>query len=65
MASITLDHIGKNYTPEVTVIRDLSFDIRNGDFMVLCGALGLRQVHHAAHDRRAGGPSASGTHEDR
>ena len=29
MASITLDHIGKNYTPEVTVIRDLSFDIKD------------------------------------
>jgi multiple sugar transport system ATP-binding protein len=39
-ASITLDHIGKNYTPEVTVIRDLSFDIRNGEFLVLVGPSG-------------------------
>ena len=30
MASITLEHIGKSYTADVTVIRDLSFDIRNG-----------------------------------
>ena len=40
MASITLDHIGKNYTPEVTVIRDLTFDIRDGEFMVFVGPSG-------------------------
>ncbi len=40
MASITLDHIGKNYTPEVTVIRDLSFDIQDGEFMVFVGPSG-------------------------
>ena len=40
MASITLDHIGKNYTPEVTVIRDLSFDIKDGEFMVFVGPSG-------------------------
>ncbi len=40
MASITLDHVGKAYTPEVTVIRDLSFDIRDGEFMVFVGPSG-------------------------
>jgi len=40
MASITLDHLSKAYTPEVTVIRDLSFDIRDGEFMVLVGPSG-------------------------
>ena len=40
MASITLDHLGKAYTPEVTVIRDLSFDIKDGEFMVLVGPSG-------------------------
>ena len=40
MASITLDHIGKNYTPEITVIRDLTFDIRDGEFMVFVGPSG-------------------------
>ncbi len=40
MASITLDHLCKSYTPEVTVIRDLSFDIRDGEFMVFVGPSG-------------------------
>ena len=40
MASITLDHLGKSYTPEVTVIRDLSFDIKDGEFMVFVGPSG-------------------------
>jgi multiple sugar transport system ATP-binding protein len=40
MASITLDHVGKAYTPEVTVIRDLSFDIQDGEFMVFVGPSG-------------------------
>jgi multiple sugar transport system ATP-binding protein len=40
MASITLDRIGKAYTPTVTVIRDLSFDIRDGEFMVFVGPSG-------------------------
>jgi multiple sugar transport system ATP-binding protein len=40
MASITIDHLGKQYTPEVTVIRDLSFDIKDGEFMVFVGPSG-------------------------
>jgi multiple sugar transport system ATP-binding protein len=40
MASITIDHLGKAYTPEVTVIRDLSFDIKDGEFMVFVGPSG-------------------------
>jgi len=40
MASITIDHLGKAYTPEVTVIRDLTFDIKDGEFMVFVGPSG-------------------------
>ncbi|MCK6425937.1 MAG: sn-glycerol-3-phosphate ABC transporter ATP-binding protein UgpC [Burkholderiaceae bacterium] len=40
MASITLDHLGKSYTAGVDVIRDLSFDIRDGEFMVFVGPSG-------------------------
>ena len=40
MASIALDHIGKSYTADVTVIRDLSFDIKDGEFMVFVGPSG-------------------------
>jgi multiple sugar transport system ATP-binding protein len=40
MASITLDHVGKAYTPEVAVIRDLTFDIKDGEFMVFVGPSG-------------------------
>jgi multiple sugar transport system ATP-binding protein len=40
MASITLDHLGKAYTPEVAVIRDLNLGIRDGEFMVFVGPSG-------------------------
>ena len=40
MASITLDHLGKSYTAGVDVIRDLSFDIKDGEFMVFVGPSG-------------------------
>jgi multiple sugar transport system ATP-binding protein len=40
MASITLDHIGKKYTEDVTVIRDLTFDVKDGEFMVFVGPSG-------------------------
>ncbi|MBL8290077.1 MAG: sn-glycerol-3-phosphate ABC transporter ATP-binding protein UgpC [Rubrivivax sp.] len=40
MASITLDHLGKAYTPEVAVIRDLCLTIRDGEFMVFVGPSG-------------------------
>jgi multiple sugar transport system ATP-binding protein len=40
MASITLDHLGKQYTADVTVIRDLSFDVKDGEFMVFVGPSG-------------------------
>jgi multiple sugar transport system ATP-binding protein len=40
MASISLDRICKAYTADVTVIRDLTFDIRDGEFMVFVGPSG-------------------------
>jgi multiple sugar transport system ATP-binding protein len=40
MASISLDRICKAYTADVTVIRDLSFDIHDGEFMVFVGPSG-------------------------
>ena len=40
MAAITLDHLGKAYTADVTVIRDLTFDIKDGEFMVFVGPSG-------------------------
>jgi multiple sugar transport system ATP-binding protein len=40
MASITLDHIGKSYTADVAVIRDLTFEIADGEFMVFVGPSG-------------------------
>ena len=40
MASITLDHVGKEYTAGVAVIRDLIFDIKDGEFMVFVGPSG-------------------------
>jgi multiple sugar transport system ATP-binding protein len=40
MASISFDNVGKSYTSDVTVIRGLTFDIRDGEFMVFVGPSG-------------------------
>jgi ABC-type phosphonate transport system ATPase subunit len=53
MASITLDHVGKSYTPEVAVIRDLAFDIRDGEFMVFVGPSGCGCAPGASRPRDA------------
>ena len=40
MASIKFDNVGKSYTKDVAVIRNLSFDIQDGEFMVFVGPSG-------------------------
>ncbi len=39
MASVTFDHVFKRYS-EVTAVNDLSFDIKDGEFLVLVGPSG-------------------------
>lgn len=40
MASITLNNVSKIYPNDVTAVRDVSLDIRDGEFMILLGPSG-------------------------
>src|SRR5690606_821264 len=40
MASVTYRHVYKRYSPEVTVINDLSIEIPDGEFLVFVGPSG-------------------------
>ncbi len=52
MAIIDVEGFVKDYG-SVRVLHEVDLHIADGEFVVLLGPLGLRQVHHAAHDRRA------------
>ena len=56
MPHVELDRLTKRFGA-AEVISDLSLAVEAGEFCVLRRALRLRQVHAAAHDRRAGGRS--------
>ncbi len=55
MAPIILEGVTKVYPDGTTAVRDVDLTVHSGEFMVLGWALRLRQVHAAAHDRRARG----------
>jgi multiple sugar transport system ATP-binding protein len=40
MATVTFDHVTKQYSPEVTAVNDLNLDIEDGEFLVLVGPSG-------------------------
>jgi multiple sugar transport system ATP-binding protein len=40
MATVTFDHVTKQYAPEVTAVDDLNLDIEDGEFLVLVGPSG-------------------------
>ena len=52
VAKLSLRGVSKRFG-HVEVIRDLSLEIPSGEFAVFLGPVRLRQVHPAAHDRRA------------
>ena len=53
MDGIRLEETTKVYPNGVKAIDNVSLDIRDGEFMVLVGPSGVRQVDAPAHDRRA------------
>ena len=55
MAEITMKNIVKQYGDGFPAVNDVSLDIADGEFMILVGPSGLREVDPAAHDRRPGG----------
>ncbi len=50
MAEIVLDRVTKSYPNGATAVKELSFTIADGEFIILVGPSGLREVHHAEHD---------------
>jgi ABC-type sugar transport system ATPase subunit len=56
MASITLSGVGKAYPGKsgTHILQNIDFSIGDGEFVVLVGPSGLRQVDRAAHDRGPG-----------
>jgi multiple sugar transport system ATP-binding protein len=40
MATVTFDHLTKQYSPEVTAVDDLNLEIEDGEFLVLVGPSG-------------------------
>ena len=55
MASVELDGINKVYDNGFHAVQDLSIDVADGEFLVLVGPSGLRQVHRPADGGRVGG----------
>jgi len=53
MAPIALDHVEKVYSGEVKALDDLKLEVKEGEFMVLVGPSGMRQVDRAALYRGA------------
>ena len=55
MAEISMKNIVKQYGDGFPAVNDVSLDIADGEFMILVGPSGLREVDAAADDRRARG----------
>ena len=53
MATVSLMNLSKRYAGSDSLAVNRSLEVGHGEFMVLLGPLGLRQVHHAAD---GGGP---------
>jgi ABC-type sugar transport system ATPase subunit len=50
MAGIEIQNVVKRYG-KVTAVHGIDLTVADGEFVVLVGPLGLRQVHDLAHDR--------------
>ncbi len=55
MAEVSVRKVVKIYDGDVQAVKGIDLEIADQEFVVLVGPSGLRQVHHAAHDRGAGG----------
>ena len=52
MAGLELQHIEKTFGRS-RGLHDVSFEVGDGEFIVFAGSVGMRQIHVAAHHRRA------------
>ena len=55
MSEIRLEQVAKVFAGDVRAVDGVSLTIASGEFMVLVGPVGVRQVDAAPHDRRARG----------
>ncbi|STT83220.1 maltose/maltodextrin transport ATP-binding protein MalK [Klebsiella pneumoniae] len=51
MASVQLRNVTKAWG-DVVVSKDINLDIHEGEFVVVCRAIGLRQIYPVAYDCR-------------
>jgi ABC-type phosphate/phosphonate transport system ATPase subunit len=51
MAEITLRGVTKRYPDGTEAVKQIDLDIHDGEFMILVGPFGLREVDGAADDR--------------
>ena len=61
MAEITFQNVWKRYPDGFEAVKDMNLEIGDGEFMILVGPSGLREVDGAADGRRASrtSPTAS------
>ncbi len=52
MAALSFRNISKSYG-DTEVVAGFNLEVRNHEFIVFLGAVGLRQVNDPAHDRGA------------
>ena len=55
MAEIVLDQVTKRFPDGALAVDNINLDIADGEFVILVGPSGLRQVDDAEHDRGPGG----------
>ena len=55
MAEIVLDKVTKRFPDGTEAVKEADFTIDDGEFFILVGPVGLREVDAAQHDRRPRG----------
>ena len=55
MAAIEMKNIVKEYGDGFPAVNDVSIDVADGEFVILVGPVGMREVDPPADDRGSGG----------
>ena len=55
MAEIVLDGVSKRFDDGYEAVKDMNLTVEDGEFVILVGPVGMREVDRAADDRRARG----------
>ena len=50
MGQVVLKNVYKEYEKGIQAVSDFSFETANNEFVGACRSIGLRKIHHPAHD---------------